>query len=122
MTDYFYVTPVYSYGGPQLRGSDCNWGSVTKDPVAAYKRYWSQHTRRMKTKHNVFPLDRAGRTFAAWRLPYRMPLDAARPYAHDNPPYRVYVVLSNDGWNIVDLILPEGKAIDFGFPRAEDSS
>jgi hypothetical protein len=85
-------------------------GSVTRDPMAAYKRQRRTFERAWNEKFGEH-LGRKGEMFAYWSLERKMPWWAALEVARTTAPYRVCVLLTAYGWTRADLVMPPGVQI-----------
>lgn len=104
---YFYMRVLYTFGDGQLRTFGDQRGSVTRDPLAAFKRYQLAFEQKVQT----CGMSRAGRLFATWQLPSKMSRDRAQAYARTVRPHRVHIVVAPYGWGSVQMVLPEDQEI-----------
>lgn len=124
--DYFYMRALYHVWGSGLWTYGDQKGSVTQDPFAAFQRDRRAFERMWCEKYGEH-LGRRGQTFAYWRLDRKMLWHEAVEVARTGPPERVCMIMSDHGWEKVDLMLPPGELIrveqyDFVFPKRRRST
>lgn len=109
MTDYFYMRALTHHGNELATYAD-QAGSVTRDPMSAYKRQRRTFERAWNEKFGEH-LSRRGDMFAYWSLERKMPWWEALEVARTTPPHRVCVLLATYGWSKADLVMPPGVSI-----------
>lgn len=113
-TEYFYLRALYVIGG-QLYAYGDQWGSITTQPIEAYKRHGLNHERRMRENHGIH-VDRTGGLFAVWRLPSKLSREEALALAQATRPWRIYLCASESWDDLLALALPEGTEIEVPDP------
>lgn len=109
MTDYFYMRALHHQDNGLATYLD-QAGSITRDPMAAYKRQRRAFERAWNKEFGEH-LGRKGEMFAYWSLERKMPWWEALEVARTTPPHRVCVLLTEYGWSRADLVLPPGASI-----------
>lgn len=109
MIDYFYMRTLHRGDGKLATYADQK-GSVTRNPLAAYKRDRRAFERAWHEKYGEH-LGRKGEMYAYWSLDRKVQWWQAIAVARTTPPDRVCVMLTAYGWAKADLVLPPGELI-----------